>query len=174
MDYNLLKTFSKVAELGSFTQAAKVLNHPKSRVSRAISRLENELDVQLIRRTTRKTTLTSSGQEFFHNIHPLLNSINNEITKVSNQQHEMSGTIRITTSQDIGQALVSKVISLYNSKYPNVQFDTIITNDFLDLVKENIDIAIRAGKLKDSTLIQKKFISTHFIIVCSKKYLENT
>ncbi|MBT4763215.1 MAG: LysR family transcriptional regulator [Bdellovibrionaceae bacterium] len=173
MDYNLLKTFSKVAELGSFTQAAKVLNHPKSRVSRAISRLENELDVQLIRRTTRKTTLTSSGQEFFHNIHPLLNSINNEITKVSNQQHEMSGTIRITTSQDIGQALVSKVISLYNSKYPNVQFDTIITNDFLDLVKENIDIAIRAGKLKDSTLIQKKFISTHFIIVCSKKYLEN-
>jgi LysR family transcriptional regulator for bpeEF and oprC len=57
MDYNLLKTFSKVSELGSFTQAAKVLNQSKSRVSRAIARLENELGVELVRRTTRKTSL---------------------------------------------------------------------------------------------------------------------
>lgn len=172
MDYNLLKTFIKVAELGSFTKAAKILNQPKSRVSRAIARLENELDVQLVRRTTRKTTLTSTGQEFFQNMSPLLNNIDNEIVRVSNQQEEMSGTIRITASQDIGQTLVSKVISLYNSKYPKVQFETKITNDFLDLTKENIDIAFRAGKLEDSTLIQKKFISTYFIIVCSKKYAE--
>lgn len=172
IDYNLLKTFTKVAELGSFTKAAKILNQPKSRVSRAISRLEAELDVQLIRRTTRKTTLTSSGQEFFKSIYPLLNGLNNEIIKVSDQQQEMSGVIRITASQDIGQALVSKVISTFTSKYPNVQLETVITNDFLDLTKENIDIAFRAGKLQDSTLIQKKFISTHFIIVCSKNYLE--
>jgi LysR family transcriptional regulator for bpeEF and oprC len=172
MDYNLLKTFVKVSELGSFTKAAKILNQPKSRVSRAIARLESELDVQLVRRTTRKTTLTIPGQEFFQNISPLLNSIDNETIRVSNQQEEMSGTIRITASQDIGQTLVSKVISLYSSKYPRVQFETKITNDFLDLTKENIDIAFRAGKLKDSSLIQKKFISTHFIIVCSKKYVE--
>jgi len=172
IDYNLLKTFVKVAELGSFTKASKILNQPKSTVSRSISRLENELNVALFRRTTRKTSLTSSGTEFFHNIYPLLNGMNNEIIKISNLQQEMSGTIRITASQDIGQALVSKVISVFNLKYPNVQFETLITNDFLDLTKENIDIAFRAGKLKDSSLIQKKFISTNFIIVCSIKYFE--
>jgi LysR family transcriptional regulator for bpeEF and oprC len=172
MDYNLLKTFTKVAELESFTKAAQFLNQPKSRVSRAISRLENELDVQLIRRTTRKTSLTSSGQEFYENIHPLLNSISKELINISDQQQEMSGTIRVTASQDIGQTLVAKIISEYKSKFPNVFFEVLITNDFLDLTKENIDVAFRAGKLEDSILIQKKFISAHFLIVCSKKYTD--
>ena len=171
-DYNLLKVFCKVSELGSFTKAAKILNQPKSRVSRAISRLENELDVQLIRRTTRKTSLTINGQEFYQNINPFLNCINNELIKVSNQQQEMSGTIRITASQDIGQTIVAQIISAFNSKHPNVHFETIITNDYLDLTKENIDIAFRAGKLQNSSLIQKKFMSTNFIIVCAKKYIE--
>jgi LysR family transcriptional regulator for bpeEF and oprC len=172
MDYNLLKTFSKVVELGSFTQAAKYLGQPKSRVSRAISRLESELNVQLIRRTTRKSSLTSSGLEFYKEISPLLNSINNELIKVSNQQIEMSGVIRITTSESIAQTLVAQVISAYQLKYPKVYFEIIITNDYLDLTKENIDIAFRAGKLQDSSLIQKKFISTNFILVSSTKYLE--
>lgn len=172
IDYSLLKTFTKVAELGSFTKAARVLNQPKSRVSRAIARLENDLEIQLIRRTTRKTILTSSGQEFFQNVSPLLNSINNEIINISNQQQEMSGTIRITTSQVIGQTLLTKVISVFNSKFPNIQFEVIVTNEFLDLTTENIDIAFRAGKLLDSTLIQKKFISTNFIIICTRSYLD--
>ncbi|MDB9786532.1 LysR substrate-binding domain-containing protein [Bacteriovoracaceae bacterium] len=172
MDYNLLKTFSKVAELGSFTKAAKILNQPKSRVSRAISRLESQLNVQLIRRTTRKTSLTESGQSLYKKIYPLLNGINNELIKITDQQIEMSGTIRITTSEDIGQTLVTRIISAYQSKYPKVRFETIITNDFVDLIKEDVDIAFRAGKLQDSSLIQKKFISTNFILVASPKYLE--
>lgn len=173
MDYNLLKVFSKVAELGSFTKAAKVLNQPKSRVSRAIARLENELDVQLIRRTTRKTSLTSSGEELYQNISPLLSGISNELIKVSNQQQEMSGEIRITASQDIGQTIVAKIISTYKEKYPHVHIHALITNEYLDLTKENIDIAFRAGKLVDSSLIQKKIIGASFVVVCTRKYLEN-
>ena len=172
MDYNLLKVFSKVCELGSFTQAAKALNFPKSRVSRAIARLENELGVQLIRRTTRKTSLTSSGQSFFQKISPLLKDLNNELITVSNQHNELSGVIRLTASQDIAQTVVAKAIVAFNSKYPNVQFETRITNDYLDLTKENIDIAFRAGKLNESTLIQTKILSPKFIIVCTKKYCE--
>jgi DNA-binding transcriptional LysR family regulator len=172
VDYNLLKVFIKVAELGSFTKAADMLNQPKSRVSRAIARLENELDVQLIRRTTRKTSLTSSGQDFFKKIYPILNNINNELISISDQQQEMSGCIRITASQDMGQTLIAPLISKFNEKYPNVSFETIITNEFLDLTKENIDIAFRAGKLKDSTLIQRKFLAATFILVCSKEYIE--
>ena len=72
MDYNLLKVFSKVAEYESFTKAAEFLNQPKSRVSRAIVRLENELEVQLIRRTTRKISLTNKGLELYQNMTPLL------------------------------------------------------------------------------------------------------
>jgi DNA-binding transcriptional LysR family regulator len=172
MDYNLLKTFSKVAELGSFTKAAKILNQPKSRVSRAISRLENELGVELIRRTTRKSSLTSTGEEFYKNITPHLVEISNELTRVSDKQDEMVGTIRITTSDSFAQHTLSKIISDYHSKYPKVKFEMVITNEYVDLVKENIDIAFRAGKLKDSTLMQKKLMPTSFIFVCSKEYID--
>jgi LysR family transcriptional regulator for bpeEF and oprC len=172
MDYNLLKTFAKVSELGSFTKASKVLNQPKSRVSRAISRLELELGVELVRRTTRKTSLTSIGEEFYKNIVPHLLGIQNELTRVSDKQEEMTGTIRVTTSDSFAQYTLSEIISAYNSKYPKVEFEMIITGDYLDLVKENIDIAFRAGKLKDSTLIQKKFMRISFIMVCSKKYID--
>jgi len=170
MDYNLLKTFSKVSELGSFTKAAKVLNQSKSRVSRAIARLESELGVELVRRTTRKTSLTSVGQEFYEKITPHLNEINNELIRVSDKQEEMVGTIRITTADSFAQNTVAQLISEYSSKYPKVKFDMIITNEYVDLVKENIDLAIRAGELKDSTLIQKKFMPTSFILVCSTQY----
>jgi LysR family transcriptional regulator for bpeEF and oprC len=172
IDYNLLKTFSKLSELGSFTAAAKVLNQPKSTVSRAISRLESELGVELVRRTTRKTSLTSEGEKLYKNITPYLEGIRNELIRVSDKKDEMTGTIRITTSDSFAQNTLAQIISIYSSKYPKVKIEMIITNDYLDLVKENIDIAFRAGKLKDSTLIQKKFMATSFIFVCSKGYID--
>jgi DNA-binding transcriptional LysR family regulator len=170
LDYNLLKTFSKVSELGSFTMAAHVLKQPKSRVSRSISRLENELGVELIRRTTRRISLTSAGSELFNNIAIHLRGIENELIKISDGKDKMSGTIRITTSDSIAQYVLSEVVSRYNLKFPDVKLEMIVTNDYMDLVKENIDLAFRAGKLKDSVLIQKKFIATSFVLVCSKKF----
>ena len=173
IDYNLLKTFSKVLEEGSFTKAAKALNQPKSRVSRAISRLENELGVELIRRTTRKTSSTSIGKEFYKNILPYLSGIDKELTRVNGYQKEMNGTIRISAPQDIAQTILVDIISRYRKRYPGVEVQTIVTNEFLDLTSENIDLTFRAGKLKDSNLIQKKLLDVNFIFVCSKSYTEN-
>lgn len=172
IDFNLLRTFSKVAELGSFTQAAIVLNQPKSGVSRAIARLEGDLGVELVRRTTRKTSLTSEGLELYQKITPHLIEIQNELISIQDLQNEMVGTIRITTADSFAQNTLVPIISKYSAKYPNVRIEMVITNEYVDLVKENIDIAFRAGKLKDSTLLQKKFIPTSFILVCSKKYIE--
>jgi LysR family transcriptional regulator for bpeEF and oprC len=171
MDLNLLKTFSKVAELGSFTKAAEILKQPKSRVSRSVTRLENKLNVQLLNRTTRVTSLTSSGQKLFSKLSTLIYKIEDELTGITNQNKQMSGKIKITTSQDVSQKFLTKIILEYRKLHPHVVFETIITNEFLDLNKENIDIAFRAGNLKDSSLIQKKFIKTKFILVCSKEYL---
>ena len=171
VDLNLLKTFSKVAELGSFTKAAEILKQPKSRVSRSITRLENKLNVQLLNRTTRVTSLTSSGKKLFSKLSTLIYKIEDELTGITNQNKQMSGKIKITTSQDVSQKFLTKIILEYRKLHPHVVFETIITNEFLDLNKENIDIAFRAGNLKDSSLIQKKFIKTKFILVCSKEYL---
>jgi len=170
-DYNLLKIFIKVAETSSFTGASKLLKQPKSRVSRAIARLEDNLEVQLIRRTTRKISLTAAGNDFFERISPLLQNLENEITRVSEKDKEMSGTIRMTAPDSIGQSIISKVIAQYSLQYPDVKFETFITNEKLDLIKDNIDIAFRAGKLSDSTMIQRKLVQSRFVLVCSPQYI---
>jgi LysR family transcriptional regulator for bpeEF and oprC len=172
VDYNLLKTFYNVIQTESFTKAAALLNQPKSRVSRAISRLENQLGVELIRRTTRRTSATSIGRDFYQNISPILKNLNNELIKVCNYQKEMTGTIRLTAPQDIAQTVIAKIISGFNTKYPNIQIQSIITNELLDLTKDNIDLSFRAGSLKDSNLIQKKLMNVNFIFISSKSYLE--
>lgn len=171
-NYNLLETFVKVSELGSFTQAAINLKQPKSRVSRAINKLETDLGAQLIRRTTRKVTLTNSGQELFRSISPLLKEIKDQLEKIANYQQSISGKIRITASEDIAQTIVATAVSEFQKRYPLTTFETIVTNEFLDLTKENIDIAFRAGRLKDSGLIQRKIMSVKFICVCSPHYIE--
>ena len=172
IDYNLLKVFQKVLETGSFTKAAKALRQPKSRVSRGITRLESQLGVELIRRTTRRVSATSIGRDFLKNLSPLLSSLSAELINVNNYQKEMTGTLRITAPQDLAQTVVAKIISSFNNKHPNIQIQSIITNELLDLTKENIDLSFRAGKLSNSNLIQKKLMYVNFIFVASKKYLD--
>ncbi|WP_127716851.1 LysR family transcriptional regulator [Halobacteriovorax sp. HLS] len=169
---NLLKIFCKVSELGSFTKAAKALNMPKSRVSRAIASLELELGTQLIRRTTRQTSLTSAGEEFFISISPLLIRLDQEIQHISEATNEIKGVIRITAPEDMSQTILSDMISKYIEAYPKVEIQSIITNQYLDLAKENIDLALRVGTLKDSNLIQNKLTDVGLILVASNKYLK--
>ena len=94
-------------------KAAQALRRPKSRISRAISKLEYEVGAQLIRRTTRKISPTSQGLEFFKAIGPLINGIQSEMTALRNSQDEMVGTLRVTAPQDLGQNIVTKIISKF-------------------------------------------------------------
>ncbi len=172
MDLNLLKTFSKVSELGSFTKAAESLKQPKSRVSRAISRLEEEIGVQLIRRTTRQISLTTEGREFYLNIREQILKLEQEVELINDTKKEISGVLRITAPEDLGQSILLDIIAKYNDLYPNVEVQTILTGDFLDLTKDNIDLAFRVGKLEDSNLIQRSFKDVHFIAIASREYVQ--
>ncbi|WP_372655926.1 LysR family transcriptional regulator, partial [Halobacteriovorax sp.] len=113
MDLNLLKTFAKVSELGSFTKAAEALKQPKSRVSRAISRLEKELEIGLIRRTTRQISLTSEGKEFYQKIQKLIDKLEEEVEHISDSKKEISGVLRITAPEDLGQSTLLDIIAKY-------------------------------------------------------------
>ncbi|MFT6603915.1 MAG: DNA-binding transcriptional LysR family regulator, partial [Bacteriovoracaceae bacterium] len=89
MNLNLLKTFVKLAEFGSFTKAAEHLNQPKSRVSRSISRLEEELGIQLVRRTTRQTSLTSAGSDYYERIALLISQIDEETKAIADSSQAL-------------------------------------------------------------------------------------
>jgi DNA-binding transcriptional LysR family regulator len=172
MDLNLITTFTKVAEFGSFTKAAKNLNQPKSRVSRAIARLEEHLGVQLVRRTTRQTALTTAGREFYQRTHLLMQQLNEEVDQAANASTELAGKLRITAPEDLASTILPSIISNYTLAHPKVVIESVITNDVLNLTKENIDLAFRAGKLKSSNLMQRKIQDVRFVIVATPEYLQ--
>jgi DNA-binding transcriptional LysR family regulator len=140
-------------------------------VSRHIANLERDLGVELIRRTTRQTSLTQAGQDFFQRTAGLLKELEEQVNIISDYQDEVSGLIRVTAPEDMAQTILKDAIHDFEAEFPKVQFEIIVSNEYLDLTKENIDFAFRAGRMADSNLKQRKLIDTQFILVASKGYL---
>ncbi len=171
-DLNRLQVFREVVQAGSFSKAALVLKQPKSRVSRNISLLERELGVQLIYRTTRQFQLTEAGQNLFQKATPLLNELDNTLEQLTTEADEISGPVRVTVPDDFGSELMGKICHEFILQYPKVHIHLIQSNETLDLVKESIDVAVRVGKIKSSTLIQRKIGVIELVFVMSPGLLQ--
>ncbi len=170
-DLNKLQVFREVVKAGSFSKAALILKQPKSRVSRSIAALEKALGVQLIYRTTRQFQLTQNGKELFQRAGPLLIELNNTVEQLSAEGDEISGGLRLTVSEDIGTELIGKICHEFMTLFPKIQIAVLSSNQYVDLVKEGVDVAIRIGKAKDSTMIRKKIGTVELIFVMSPDLL---
>ncbi len=173
MDLNEISIFIKVVELGSFIAAANSLDMPKSTVSAKISSLEKRLGVTLIRRTTRKLHITDVGKKYFEECQRALSQIQSAEELVSEGQTTPHGLLRVTAPVELGGALLPLVITEFNKKYPQVVLELILTDHTVDLIAEGIDIGIRTGRLKDSSLISKRLGNIYFAPFASPKYLKN-
>jgi DNA-binding transcriptional LysR family regulator len=172
MDLNEVAVFIKVVQLGSFSQAAKQLGMPNSTVSGKVSSLEKRLGITLIQRTTRRLNVTPAGQAYFKRCIQGLEEIKAAETEIAAIQGEPQGLLRITAPIELGGTILPIVISEYTRKFPKVSVETLLTGQRLDLLSENIDLAIRAGDLKDSSLIAKKIGSVYFAPFATPKYLK--
>lgn len=172
MNLNLLKTFQKVVELGSFTKAAAHLKQPKSRISRAISSLEEHVGVQLIKRTTRSISLTEAGLKLFKETSHSLRDIEDALDQLMHEKSEPKGVISLTAPEDFGHEVLEDLLIDFQKLYPLIEFNLLYTNDYLDLNAQNIDIAFRAGQLGDSSLLSKSIGITKSIFVASPDYLK--
>jgi DNA-binding transcriptional LysR family regulator len=169
VDLNKLRIFREVALAGSFSQAALNLKWPKSRISRVISSLEKDLGTQLIYRTTRQFHLTEAGNELFQRISPLMVELKNSLEFVSSESEEMSQLIKITAPEDLATELLGKICHDFIEKHPRVEIGLDANNAIIDIVKESVDISIRVGRVKDSTMIQKKIGKIERVLVISPK-----
>lgn len=172
MNLNEIATYVKVVETGSFVGAAKALNMPKSTVSSWVSSLEQRLGVTLIRRTTRKLHITEAGQAYYKQCVEAIAQINAAEELVSQSQAAPHGVLRVTAPVELGGALLPEVIEEFGKKYPSVNLEIILTDRTTDLVTEGIDIGIRTGNLKDSSLIAKRLGAIYFAPFVSPKYLK--
>lgn len=171
MDLNHVAVFAKVVELGSFTAAAAQLGLPKSSVSRTITRLEDELGVRLLQRTTRKLNLTEAGLAYFERARVALTGLEEAAAAATNMSSEPRGTVRLTTAGDGSVFNLGERVSRFVRKYPLVHVDISFTSRFVDLVAEGFDLAIRAGKLRDSSLVARKIGSDSLGIFAAPSYV---
>lgn len=171
MDLNDIAVFTKVVEAGSFTGAATLLKLPKSTVSAKVQSLERDLGLTLIRRTTRKLSVTEDGLTFFKHCMQGLEHFASARAIAQTGSQSIRGKIRVTAPYDLGTHFMPGFLQKFLKKYPEVTIDLILTGRVLDLVAEGIDVALRASNLKDSTLIAKRITASHFNLFASPKYL---
>jgi LysR family transcriptional regulator for bpeEF and oprC len=171
VDLNEIYVFSKVVELQSFTKASKFLGVPKSRISRKVASLERELGVQLLFRTTRQLELTPAGRKYFQKCYALITELDSLNSEISSYSDDISGSICVTAPEDIAVRFFSKIASEFMTIYPRVGFDFYLTGRRVDLIKEPVDLALRVGKLNDSTFISRKVGEFYSILVATPLFL---
>lgn len=171
MDLNHVSAFVRVVQDGSFTAAARALGLPKSSVSRSIAQLEQDLGVRLLHRTTRKIHLTDAGTAFHNRVSRALLDIDEATSAAADQQRELRGPIKITAPLDLGVWAVASIIARFVRKHPHVSIETRLSSRVADLVSEGFDLAVRAGPLRDQSLVARRIGMLELALYASSKYV---
>jgi DNA-binding transcriptional LysR family regulator len=171
MNLDAIPVFVKVVEAGSFSAAARLLNMPKTTVSAKIAALEKHLGLKLIQRTTRKLRVTEAGSKYFQHCANAIREMELGEAALQSTQQEPTGVLRVTAPVDIGHMLLPRITRAYLARYPGASVELLVSNRIVDLVGEGIDLAIRAGVLKDSSLVAKRFFAADANLWASPSYL---
>ena len=153
-----LSLFALVVEAKSFSKAAAVAGISTPALSKRISKLENELGVQLLYRTTRRLSLTEAGETLYEHARDISKQVSDAIGAVSSFSDKLSGSIRISVPTISGELFLAEIIAEFCQQHPGINIDVHLNNKFVDLIKEGYDLAIRTGVLEDSSLIAKPLI----------------
>lgn len=173
VNLNRLAAFAAVVESGSFTAAAEKLGLTKAMVSQHVSRLERELGITLLTRTTRKVAPTEAGSAFYADCAPVLQGVEAAIARVGGESEVPSGTLRLTVPEDYGAAVVVPALAGFLHKFPGLKVELVATDQVVDLVAGRFDLAIRTGWLRESSLRATQLGSFDQVVAASPAYLRN-
>ena len=172
-DLNDIAVFVRVAQFESFSRAARALGMPVSTVSRKVSALEERLGVTLLQRTTRKLSLTVQGRAYFDECSEPLSHLYDAERVITHTQKKPEGLLRISGPVMLQQKAFYDFLSSFLTRYPHIQVDLYFTNVFVDLIAENVDVAIRFGDLQDSSLVAQRIGKSVRHLAASPAYLKN-
>jgi len=170
-DLNALKIFVKVVENDGFTAASKQLNMAKSKISRIITKLESDLGNRLLERTTRQIRLTEAGALLLDYAKRIIEEAELAESALEAMHEQVKGQLRISASLSIGQILLGHHLHTFHQSYPDVHIDLVLSNRRVDLIEENFDLAIRIGRLNDSSLVAKRLGVTRTGFYASDQFL---
>jgi DNA-binding transcriptional LysR family regulator len=171
LDLNLVSVFTRVVEEGSFTAAAAALRIPKSSVSRAVSRLEEALGVRLLQRTTRKLGLTQAGERYLAEVRGPMERVAEASSEISEMGREPRGLVRVSIAPPLGDSMLADLFVEFARTHPAIRVDLVVASRRVNLVEEGIDMAVRAGKLDDSSLVARKVAVAELALYAAPSYL---
>jgi DNA-binding transcriptional LysR family regulator len=172
MQWDGISEFVFVAENESFTLASKKMDISTAQVSRQISALEKRLNIKLFYRTTRKVSLTEEGRIFYQHCRGVLDGLDAAERAVTNLQSKPQGKIKLTAPVTYGEQQVLPLINDFMKQYSDIEVSVFLSNQQVSLVEGGYDLAIRVGKLSDSSMMAKKLGSRTNFICASPDYLD--
>lgn len=169
---NQLSLFIDVVQQGSFTKAAALHDMDNSSLSKQIKKLESELGVQLLNRSTRSFSLTPAGEEILAQAHNLVGTLNHVHSIADSYQAQPKGRIRITAPYHVGRNYLRAVITQFMARYPDVEIELLLDDKRSDIISDHFDLAFRLGRLDDSSLIAKKIADIRPVLLASEGFIE--
>lgn len=171
-DLNDTLIFVKVVEQGSFTAAARALGLPKTTVSRKVQELEARLGAQLLNRTTRRLGLTEAGSVYYEHCQNIARELDEAESAVGQLQGGPRGWLRFSAPYSIGIAWITPLLGEFHARYPEVRLDMHLSNEPVDVIGGEIDMALRAGPLPDSSLVARRLATFRTQVFASPRYIE--
>lgn len=170
-DLNDTLIFVKVVEHGSFISAARALRLPKTTVSRKVQELETRLGAQLLHRTTRKLGLTEAGNIYFEHCQRISRELDEAESAVGQLQGGPRGWLRFTAPYSLANTWIAPLLGEFHARHPEVRVEMVLTNEPLDIIDKELDVALRVGNLPDSNLIARKLATFRTQVYASPHYI---
>jgi LysR family transcriptional regulator, regulator for bpeEF and oprC len=164
--------FAETAKYGGFAAAAREQGVVPSTLAKAVSRLEKDLGVKLFHRTTRQVTLTPDGERLFQRCQRVLAEVEDLRAEASGTRAAPAGTLRIATPVFYGKRFVLPLLAQLVKQYPALRLDVRLSDMWVDIVRDGIDLAVRIGGLHDSTLVARRVDQQSLVLCASAGYLE--
>ncbi len=169
---DLFLVFARVAEVGGFTAAAQDLEVSKATVSKAVAELEHRLGVSLLRRTTRRLSLTEAGERVLARARRIAQEAEGAMDEASEHRGEARGRLRISVPMTWGLRYLSPVLPDFMAQHPGIQVDLSLEDRAVDLIAEGFDLVVRIREMTDSTLVVRQLANVHRWLVAAPAYLQ--
>jgi DNA-binding transcriptional LysR family regulator len=163
--------FVRVVEAGSFAGAAKKLGITPVAVSKNVQRLERELGVRLLQRSTRKLSLTQEGRAYYERCTGPLRDLENAEAAITEKGKSPTGALRVTCLSPFGRAYVLPLVPRFSRLYPGIELELHLDDSVSDMIAGGYDVGIRAGEARDGTMVMREVAPLHFVVCGAPSYL---
>jgi len=166
-----IRLFVRLVECGSFSAVGRIEGIGQPAVSKQIGTLERHLGAQLVMRTSRQVVITDAGQTFYESARKLIDDYDALESSIGERQQSPQGLIRVSSAPAHGRICITPLLGGFFRRYPDIVIEMLVSERHSDLLGDSVDLAIRHGRLADSSLKARKLCETDFVLVASPDYL---